>query len=708
MLEHLSHGSTSVVVGDGDGSPRVYYWGPALPASTDLDAMVAALDRGRAHGSMDREGPLTLVPEHARGFPGVPGILGARRDGSAWAPRFEMTDFVRTGDVLRSTSFDPVAGLCLRSTIALGDALKVSVEIENTGTTPYEVQALCVTLPLPAHAVELLAFDGRWAKEMQPTRTIWGRGAIVSENRRGRTSHDRPPIILAGSSGFGEWSGEVWGAHLAWSGNSKVLAEVLADGRRYLQLGELLHPGEVVLEPGERYPTQEVIAVHSPSGVAAASWAYHRAVRAAARPTSVERAVLINTWEAVYFDHENARLTRLAELAAGCGVELFVLDDGWFSSRRSDRSGLGDWWVSPDAYPEGLGPLIARVRSLGMRFGIWVEPEMANPDSELVRQHPDWVLGTRGYETLLGRNQVVVDLTNPEAFENVLSALDRLLSAHDITYLKWDMNRDLVQGSRASGRSGAHDQTLAVYALLDEVRRRHPGVDVEGCSSGGGRVDLGMLARTERVWASDCNDPLERQTIQRSLSLVLPAEFIGSHIGPPRAHTTGRRHSLAFRCATALFGHLGVEWNLLDASEEDLAGLKNAIALHKRFRPLLHSGDTVRLEHPDVALLLHGVYATDRSEALLCVVQMDTSVALPGTPIRLPGLPAQSRYRISVVPITGWDTATGPAVSQPAWVTGGITLSGAQLASHGLQPPILHPEQVLLVQLTECGSTVRP
>jgi hypothetical protein len=200
----------------------------------------------------------------------------------------------------------------------------------------------------------------------------------------------------------------------------------------------------------------------------------------------------------------------------------------------------------------------------------------------------------------------------------------------------------------------------------------------------------------------------QRQTIQRSLSLVLPADFIGSHIGPPQAHTTGRRHSLAFRCATALFGHLGVEWNLLDASEQDLAGLKHAIALHKRFRPLLHGGDTVRLEHPDDALLLHGVYATDRSEALLCVVQMDTSVALPGTPIRLPGLPAQSRYRISVVPITGGDAVAGPAVSQPGWITDGITLSGAQLASHGLQPPILHPEQALLVHLAEDSSTVRP
>jgi alpha-galactosidase len=417
--------------------------------------------------------------------------------------------------------------------------------------------------------------------------------------------------------------------------------------------------------------------------------------------------VLLNTWEAVYFDHDAERLHRLAEAAAAVGIERFVLDDGWFGSRRDDRRGLGDWWVSPEAHPDGLTPLIAHVRALGMEFGIWVEPEMVNPDSDLYRAHPEWSLVAPGYEPVLGRQQLVLDLARPDAYAHILGQLDALLSAHDIAFVKWDMNRSLVQGSGADGAAGTHAQTLALYRLFDELRARHPGVEFESCASGGGRMDHEILSRTERVWTSDCNDALERQMIQRGASMLLPPEVMGAHIGPPQAHTTGRRHGLGFRAATALFGHLGVEWNLLDLDDTERAALAAVIAVHRRFRALLHGGDAVRFDLAAngpgegdglPAAVAHGVYATDRREAVVCFAQLRSAMSLTPPPLRLPGLDPTRRYHVQHVPLPGG--LPGPQRQPPRWLAAGVELTGAQLAVHGLQPPVLWPEQAMLLHLT--------
>ncbi len=704
MLEHLAHQRTSVVLAHGFGAPRILYWGSRLPDDVDLAALCNALDRGHSHGRMDDEDPLSVVPEHARGFLGRPGLLGSRIDGTAWAPRFDERERTRVGNRISTFATDEVADLSLQCTIDLSDVLTLTVEIVNDGTTPYLLQMLAPALPLPRHAGELLTFTGRWALEMQPRRHTWTEGVHTSENRAGRTSHDRPPLILAGTPGFGEWRGEVWAVHVAWSGNHFWSAEALADGRRYVQAGELLHPGEVILQPGERYTAPTVLAAYSPSGTNEVSWGFHRLARALPTSPKRPRRVLLNTWEAVYFDHDTPRLMALADQAAACGVELFVLDDGWFSSRRSDHSGLGDWHVSPDAYPAGLAPLIDHVRTLGMDFGIWVEPEMANPDSELVRAHPDWVLATSGYSSPTGRNQVVVDLTNPAAFRHVFDALNRLLSQHDISFVKWDMNRNHVQASATDGRAGTHRQTLAVYRMLHELRVLHPTVEFESCASGGGRIDHAMLSLVERVWTSDSNDALDRQCIQHSLSLLVPPERMGAHIGSPRAHTTGRQHSLSFRATTAFFGHLGIEWNLLEATEDERSQLRRVIELHKTFRSLLHSGDWIRFDrpdhpdHPDHTVLAVGVYSTDRGEALISLARLASGVATESSPLRLPGLDPETQYDLALLQLVE-QNAFGPAVAQPGWVHTGVRLSGAQLALHGIQPPIMWPESAVLLHL---------
>ncbi|MCB1001898.1 MAG: alpha-galactosidase [Acidimicrobiales bacterium] len=697
---HLRGTGADVVVDTRAGVPSIVHWGAPLGV-VDPDSIGLALSRPITHGSLDVVGPLTVVPEHGSGWQGRPGLAGHRRTGAAWAPRFVADDVVEIDGGLEVTAVDPLAGLRLMTRLTLDDVLVVRSTLTNVAETRYLLDDLSITLPLPVHASELLEFTGRWTRELHPVRRDWGTGAISVENRRGRTSHEHVPLVFAGAAGFGEWQGEVWGAHLAWSGNHHWLAECLPDGRRYLQLGELLHPGEIALEPGESYDTPEVVATYAIDGLTPASWGFHRHLRRRPGHPRTPRPVLLNTWEAVYFDHDVDRLRALATAAADVGIERFVLDDGWFGSRRDDRRGLGDWVVSPVVYPDGLRPLIDHVRSLGMEFGIWVEPEMVNPDSDVFSAHPDWALSTEGYEPVLGRHQLVLDLAIPDAFDHVLGQLDALLRDHDISYVKWDMNRDHVQGSGASGAAGTHAQTLALYRLLDELQRRHPEVEIESCSSGGARIDHEILRRTRRVWTSDCNDALERQSIQRGASMFVPPEVMGAHIGPPRSHTTGRTQSLSFRAITALFGHLGVEWNVLDLDERDRGRLRDVIALHRELRPLLHSGDVVRFDPvsngPEAVSHAHGVYAADRREAIVAVVQLRTGMSLSPPPVRMPGLLADRRYDVALID-TG-DVRVGPGRSTPAWMEAPTVLTGRQLAVHGVQPPAMHPETAILLRV---------
>jgi alpha-galactosidase len=690
---HLRGQSSDVIVDVVAGAPIVVHWGSPLPDGFER----SALDRPIVHGSPDAVAPVSVVPEHGSGFPGRPGLLGHRRRGTAWAPRFSPAGHTLDGNRLVVHACDDVAELGLDVTFELDHALVVWATLTNLSDSErYLLDALTVTLPVPQHAGELGSFTGRWTRELHPVRIAWPHGAVSSENRRGRTSHEHPPLLFAGTPGYTEWTGSVWGVHLAWSGNHVMLADRMPDGRRYLQLGELLHPGELALAPGMSYRTPEVIAVHSDAGLTAATQQYHRHLRARPTHPSTPRKVLVNTWEAVYFDHDLTTMTALADRAAHVGIERFVLDDGWFGSRRDDTSGLGDWVVSADAHPNGLGPLIEHVNALGMEFGIWVEPEMVNPDSDLYRAHPEWALTTDGYEPVLGRNQLVLDLANDDAFSHVLGQLDALLGDHAIGFVKWDMNRDHIGGSGADGAAGTHAHTLAVYRLLDELRARHPDVEIESCSSGGARIDHEILRRTVRVWTSDCNDPLERQTIQRGASMLIPPELMGAHVGPERCHTTGRRHDLAFRSATAMFGHLGFEWNLLSLTEAELAAVAEIVALHRRLRPLLHGGDAVRFD-TEPAYCAHGVYTADRSQGVVSFAVLTSAQSLIPPPLMLPGLAEDRVYRVERVALPG--ERHGPTRTQPAWCLDGVEMSGAALTHVGLQMPALHPESALLIHL---------
>ena len=468
-------------------------------------------------------------------------------------------------------------------------------------------------------------------------------------------------------------------------------------GRGSLQLGELLASGEIALAAGERYDCPTVYAAYSADGLNAVSNAFHAYMRSRPQHPTTPRPVLLNIWEAVYFDHDFDTLRGLADIAASCGVERFVVDDGWFHSRRNDTAGLGDWWVDTEVWPNGLTSLVDHVRGLGMQFGIWVEPEMVNPDSDLYRAHPEWTLVDGRYPVVLGRNQLVLDLGRDEVCEYLFAHLDALLRDHDISYVKWDMNRDLVAAT-SGGRAGVHRQTLGVYALFDRLRAHHPGVEFETCASGGGRVDFGIFERTDRAWTSDSIDALDRQQIQRGFSLLFPPELMGTHIGSPVAHTTGRSHRLGFRAIAAMFGSLGIEWNLLKASDQDRADLTEIIAIHKQLRPLLHNGTVVRLDHPDPNVLVHGVVARDGSEAVFACTRLTSGPSLHTSPIRLVGLASDRTYDVSRLPIGR--THDEIARRQPSWLATGLQMTGRQLAAVGFHAPVMFPETSMLIRLT--------
>ncbi|MDQ1628470.1 MAG: alpha-galactosidase [Actinomycetota bacterium] len=708
-LLHLRASGVSLVLDlRDDGLPRVAHWGADLGDldAAALESLALAVVPPATSNTLDDLGQLSVLPEHARGWFGAPGLSG-HRAGADWSPLFRATSGERsTAGGTQRLVVEAVAdaarlGLTLEVELTASGLVRMRGTVRNEhDRLPYTVDALMLALPVPSEANELLDLSGGHIRERTPQRQPFAVGARVRDNRRGRTGTDATLVVVAGAQGFGFRHGEVWGLHVGWSGNHRTYAERLNSGEAVLGGGELLLPGEVVLAPGESYAGPWLFASYA-EGLDQLSHRFHEWLRArAAHPTrSKPRPVVLNTWEAVYMKHDHERLYALADAAAEVGAERYVLDDGWFRHRRDDHAGLGDWFVDDAVYPQGLHPLIRHVRDLGLEFGLWVEPEMVNPDSDLARAHPEWIMATGGRQPMLSRHQQVLDLGNQAAYDYILERLDSLLSDHPIDYLKWDHNRDLQDaGHQPGGEAGVHAQTRAVYRLMDELKRRHPGLEIESCSSGGGRVDLGVLEHADRVWASDSNDALERQRIQRWTGLLLPPEMVGSHIGPPHSHTTGRTHDLSFRAGTALFGHMGIEWDISSTTAEERAELRRWIALHKRFRDLLHRGTVVRADHPDPDVSLHGVVDRDGREGVFAVVSTGQRAWTRPGRVRLPGLLPGTPYRVSLLPPA--DTAPTNDTSAPPWLAAvPLVLAGSVLGNVGLELPGLYPEQLLLLHV---------
>lgn len=700
---HLTNHDIDIILRTQPYAELCYFGKRLQKITTDaINMLIPAVPNSR----IDIDVPFTLCPEEGVGNFSTPGLEG-HRNGKDWSPVFVTQKVTKKKNDITIISEDNIAQLRLTSKLILDETgvLQCQNSLTNLGDEPYQVNRLSVTLPIPERALELMAFSGRWIKEFFPHRTKIQHCGYLQENRRGRTSHEYFPGMIVGTEGFKEQTGEVWGVHLGWSGNHRFQVAVKSNGKRFIQAEVLYLAGEVSLAKGETLSTPWLYATYSDEGLNKMSQNFHQFLRkniihfASDKP----RPVHLNTWEGIFFDHNPDYIMKMATKAAQMGVERFIIDDGWFGKRDDDYQALGDWYLDKRKYPNGLEPVIEHVKKQGMEFGIWVEPEMISKNSDLYRAHPDWLLELPGYNQPEGRHQYLLDLQNPAVFDYLLERLTWLLSSYDIDYIKWDMNREIVQAGH-DGQPAVVGQTNAVYRLMDMLQQKYPNVEIESCSSGGGRIDFEVLKRTQRFWASDSNDALDRQIIQRGMSYFFPPEVMGAHIGGKTCHTTYRELDMNLRGLTALFGHMGVELDPVKESTEEQKGFTHYIRLHKQLRSLLHSGNSVRLDVDDsAAMQSYGVVSQDKKEAVFVIAQLALpTYALSGN-LRLTGLLADNEYSIEILDLPHHidPQVNGHAMkSFPKWMTTDTTLSGDWLMNIGLPLPVLDPATAMLIKIT--------
>jgi alpha-galactosidase len=556
------------------------------------------------------------------------------------------------------------------------DVIERSVRLENAGGCgPIVIeQAFSADWRLRRHKFYRLTYlQGHWGKETQVTESMLSPGKMVLESRRGMTGHQfNPWVALDPGASATEEGGEVWSAALAWSGSWKIVVETTPYGEVHFTGGVNDFDFRYRLGEGERLDLPTFAALYSNEGFGGASRGWHRYEREWVLPEGSEavRPVLYNSWEATAFDVNEQNQMELAEKAAALGVEVFVVDDGWFGARNNDRAGLGDWTVNREKFPRGLNPLIEHINALGMRFGLWIEPEMVNPDSDLYRTHPDWVYHFRNRSRTEGRSQLVLNLARADVRDWMLATLDRLLSEHRINFIKWDMNRAISEPgwpekSAENPQRVWLDHVRNLYWVIDELRRRHPHVAFEACAGGGGRVDLGMLSRVEQVWTSDNTDALDRLYIQEGFSYAYAPRVMMCWITDCPNFVTERTVPLRYRFHVAMSGSLGVGGDLSHWTPQEQEEAREFIALYKQVRSTIQNGRLFRLCSPRTAGCSTLQYvAQDDSEVVIFVWSGAQQFGESRVTLPLGGLQEEAYYVDN---------------------TGGATYSGAFLARRGLQ-----------------------
>lgn len=665
------------------GIPEVIWWGAALPAGEDLAQLAAAARNDLTGGMLDRLPALSLCPEAGRAFQGQPGLVLQAADGAVLLPTFTFERAEEKPGLLRLESVAEGLRLSHEFRVLATGVIAMRTVLESK--QPVRVQWLAApVLPAPQDG-DIIDIHGKWTREFHLNRTPWTPGIRLRESRTGRSGHEHPPYAILAGRGTTNASGEARALHYGWSGGHRMVAEELPDGRRQVQFG---HAAGAETKPGTRFETAELLALYSGAGLNGIGAGLQQDVRdrVVAWPDPARpRPVHYNCWEAVYFNHNLADLAAIADRAAEMGAERFVLDDGWFGRRDDDTTSLGDWTVDRRKWPEGLHPLIAHVHKLGMTFGLWFEPEMVNPDSDLMRAHPDWRLGSA--DQVAGRHQMVLDLSKPQVREYLFNAVSEVLAEYPIDYIKWDHNRLLPVVDAA--------QTRGIYELLGALRKAHPGVEIESCASGGGRIDAGILAHTHRVWLSDSNDALERLRMQHDAALFLPACVTGSHVGPRKSHTSGRILPMSFRAWVAAQRHFGFEMDLRELTEDEAATLKSVTSWWKANRGWMMAGVIHRLDSDDPAVVAEVQVARDGGRFVLFAGQAETSVQILPRPVRLAGLEPEAMYRVRLV-----NGADAPRQSRGpnALKSGALTLSGQALMQRGLMMPVAWPATMWVVE----------
>lgn len=673
----------TIVLTTSGGIPEAIWWGPALSAHEDLAQLAASARQDLTGGMLDALPALSLCPEAGRAFQGQPGLVLSSGDGVPLLPSFALEHVEEKPGFLRFVS---VAGsLRLTHELRAHGTGAIGLRTLLDSRQPVRLQWLAApVLPAPQDG-DIIDIHGKWTREFHLNHVQWSAGIRLREARTGRSGHEHPPYVVFAGKGASNAAGEARALHYAWSGGHRMVAEELPDGRRQVQFG---HAWGAETEAGTHFASAELLAMCSTAGLNGIGATFQRDLRDRvvvwpdpARP----RPVHYNCWEAVYFDHNLADLAAIADRAADMGAERFVLDDGWFGRRDDDTTSLGDWTVDRRKWPDGLHPLIAHVHKLGMTFGLWFEPEMVNPDSDLMRAHPDWMLGPA--DQVSGRNQMVLDLSRAEVREHLFNAVSTILSEYPVDYIKWDHNRLLPVVDAAQARG--------ILELLGALRKAHPAVEIESCASGGGRIDAGILAHTHRVWLSDSNDALERLRMQHDAALFLPAAVTGSHVGPRHSHTSGRVLSMSFRAWVAAQRHFGFEMDLRELTDDEAAKLRSVTAWWKANRHWMMAGTIHRLDSDDPAIIAEVQIAPDTGRFVLFAGQAATSAQILPRPLRLTGLDPDATYRVRLVnPEDAPRQSRGPN----ALKSGELTLSGSALMQRGVQLPVAWPATIWVVE----------
>ncbi|EFO34119.1 alpha-galactosidase [Roseibium sp. TrichSKD4] len=681
---HLKDGRQSLVLSATAGRlPEIVYWGPALPTEEPLESLAELAVFDVTGGMLDENPPLSLCPEANRTFPGHVGLVGRTQVGQNLRPSFIFKSDQQTDEALALIYEDQTHDLRLAFHISLDPVTSlIKAETSLESNNPIHLDWLAAPVfPVPTRTNRLIEFSGHWCSELQAHETEFTPGARMRDNRTGRTDHAHFPGLLVTTPGAKNTTGEVFAFHYGWSGGHKMVAEELADSRRQIQFGH----ARASYPSGTHFQTAPLYATYSDKGLNGAAIRFQKHLRQKTRFARKTRPVHYNCWEAVYFDHDLDELKEIASQAAALGAERFVLDDGWFGRRDDDTSGLGEWWIDERKYPDGLKPLIDHIQSLSMEFGLWFEPEMVNEDSNLFRTHPDWILGET--DQIRGRQQLVLDMSQKEVRAYLYERISDLLSNNAISYIKWDHNRVLpvVDAAQAAG----------TYQLIDQLRTAFPNVEIESCSSGGGRIDLGILERTQRVWLSDSNDALERQRIQHDAALFLPACVTGSHVGPRTCHTSGRVLSIGLRAWTAAQRHMGFEMDPRELDEAEAASLQTVTTWWKANRDWLMNADILRLDADDPAITAELHRSEDQSGFVIFSAQTETSRQALPLPLRLTGLKPDTTYHIE---LTNRSDISNLSRGQPALKAGPITASGQVLMARGLTLPWQFPGTIWVLE----------
>ncbi len=678
---------TLVLAANRERLPEVVYWGAPLPKEDDAAVLSAASKLDVTGGMLDENPDLSICPEAVRTFPGQPGLILRAHDGTPLLPKFCFTGETLEEHALVLDYSDEANGLRYRAEIALDPETHIfTLTSEISADAPIHLHWLSApVLPAPQHSEEMIDVTGRWCGEFHLNRTAWSPGIRYRENRTGRTGHEHFPALIVPGCGASNTQGEAWGFHYGWSGGHRMVAEELPDGRRQIQFG---HAARMETAPSTKFRSAPLYAVYSSDGLngIAVSFQRHLRDRIVTWPKpEAARPVHYNCWEAVYFDHKLDVLKDIAARASDLGAERFVLDDGWFGQRDDDTSSLSDWEVDTRKYPEGLHPLIDHVHSLGMTFGIWFEPEMINHNSDVFRAHPDWAAGSE--DQLLGRQQMALDMSRTDVRDFIYDRMAAILREYPIDYIKWDHNRVLPMPDAA--------QTRGSYALIDRLRADFPDVEIESCASGGGRIDFGILSRTQRVWLSDSNDALERLRMQHNASLFLPAAITGSHVGPRVCHTSGRTLDIRFRAWVAAQRHMGFEMDPRELSEEEAAVLREVTSWWKHNREWMLDADILRLDSSDPAVIAEQQEARDGHRFVVFAGKAATSAQIAPRPIRLTRLDPNARYKVTLI---NRNSASTLSRGSPALKDGPVEVSGQYLMSHGITLPWSFPESMWVVE----------